>query len=87
MKENYFDTLKVRLFQAVDNVNRCADEKDCNRNHVNYGSATSIARVMVDFGHDVDLPVWDDGGFLRIPKIVIDGKVWIDYEKNQSKSE
>lgn len=83
MKENYFDTLKVRLFQAADAVNKCANEKDINRNHVNYGSASSIARVMVDFGHDVNIPVWDDNGVLRIPKIVIDGKIWIDFEKSE----
>lgn len=48
---------------------------------------------MRDFGHDVDLPVYDNDGFLRIAKIVIDGEVYIDFEatrkkiENQSKSE
>ena len=53
------------------------------RNHVNYGSASAIARIMTDFGHNVHIPVWDDNGFLRIPKIVIDGEVFIDFEKSE----
>jgi hypothetical protein len=50
---------------------------------VNYGSASAIARIMTDFGHNVHIPVWDDNGFLRIPKIVIDGEVFIDFEKSE----
>lgn len=83
MKDTYFDTLKVRLYTDASNVNHYADIKDVNRNHVNYGCAKTIAQVMIDFGHDVNLPVWDDGGFLRIPKIVIDGEVYINFEKSE----
>ena len=63
--------------------NQQANDGDRNRNHVNYGSASAIARIMTDFGHNVDIPVWDDNGFLRIPKIVIDGEVFIDFEKSE----
>lgn len=93
MKDTYFDNLKVRLFTDCSNVNDCEKQKDLERNRVNYGCAISWAQVMRDFGHDVDLPVYDNDGFLRIAKIVIDGEVYIDFEatrkknENQSKSE
>lgn len=93
MKDTYFDNLKVRLFTDCSNVNDCERQKDLERNRVNYGCAISWAQVMRDFGHDVDLPVYDNDGFLRIAKIVIDGEVYIDFEatrkkiENQSKSE
>lgn len=93
MKDTYFDNLKVRLFTDCSNVNNCEEQKDLERNRVNYGCVISWAQVMRDFGHDVDLPVCDNDGFLRITKIVIDGKVYIDFEatrkeiENQSKSE
>ena len=82
MYKNYFDELKVRLFESCDWCNKQANDGDRNRNHVNYGSASAIARIMTDFGHNVHIPVWDDNGFLRIPKIVIDGEVFIDFEKS-----
>jgi hypothetical protein len=81
MNDLYFNELKVRLFSAADNANRHADIKDVNRNHVNYGGAISWAQVMRDFGHKVDLPCYEDEGFLRIVKIIIDGEVFIDFEK------
>ena len=74
MYKNYFDELKVRLFESCDWCNKQANDGDRNRNHVNYGSASAIARIMTDFGHN---------GFLRIPKIVIDGEVFIDFEKSE----
>lgn len=93
MKDTYFDNLKVRLFTDCSNVNSYEEQKDIERNRVNYGCAISWAQVMRDFGHDVDLPVYDSDGFLRIAKIVIDGEVYVDFEatkkeiENQSKSE
>lgn len=83
MYKNYFDELKVRLFESCDWCNKQANDGDRNRNHVNYGSASAIARIMTDFGHNVHIPVWDDNGFLRIPKIVIGGEVFIDFEKSE----
>lgn len=93
MKDTYFDNLKVRLFTDCSNANNYEEQKDLERNRVNYGCAISWAQVMRDFGHDVDLPVYDSDGFLRIAKIVIDGEVYVDFEdtkkeiENQSKSE
>ena len=80
MKENYFDELKIRMYCAADNVNSQAIEKDINRNHVNYGSVTTLALIMRDFGHTTDIPVWeDDNGCLRIPYIEIDGQKFIEF--------
>ena len=66
--------MKVNLFQAAMNVNRQAEDKDANRNHVNYGRATAFASVLHDLGHEVEIACWEDEGFLKIPKITIDDK-------------
>lgn len=87
MKDTYFDNLKVRLFTDCSNVNSYEEQKDLERNRVNYGCAISWAQVMRDFGHDVDLPVYDSDGFLRIAKIVIDGEVYVDFEATKKEIE
>lgn len=84
MKDNYFDTLKVRIYQAANNANSQADTKDINRNHVNYGAVAELARIMRDFGHKTDIPVWeDDNGCLRIPYIEIDGSKYIEFDNGK----
>lgn len=83
MKDAYFDNVKVRLFTDCSNVNNYEEQKDLERNRVNYGCAISWAQVMRDFGHDVDLPVYDSDGFLRIAKIRRKLKIRV----NQNKSE
>ena len=72
MKNLYIEKLKVDLFTNSSNVNKYAKEKDNNRNHVNYGSATTIAKILMDFGCKVELPVWEDNGYLKIPFIRVD---------------
>ena len=73
MKNLYIESLKVRFFQDADRTNACADEKDINRNHTNYGGASAIAHVLTDFGCKVNLPVWEDNNkCLRIPFIQVD---------------
>lgn len=72
MKNLYIDKLKVDFYQNASNVNLCAEQKDVNRNHTNYGSATTIAMVLTDFGCNVKLPVWEDNGYLKIPYIQVD---------------
>lgn len=71
MQNIYIENLKVRFFQSALNVNDCADQKDINRNHVNYGRATTLAGILLDFGYDVKLPVWEDKGYLKIPFIQV----------------
>lgn len=79
MKDTYFDAIKTRIIMSCGYVNDCADGKDLNRNHVNYGCAITWASVLRDMGHDVDVPVWEDVGYLRIPKLKIDGEVIVEY--------
>lgn len=66
--------MKVDLFQAAMNVNRQAEDKDANRNRVNYGVVTTCAGVLRLLGIETEVAVWEDEGFLKIPKITIDGK-------------
>lgn len=83
--KNYFEEICCRLYMAVDRLNGQADDNDHERNHVNYGVATTWATVLREMGHEVDLPVWEDSQKnLRIPYIEIDGKKWIEFEKNKS---
>lgn len=83
MKNLYIENLKVRFFQNAGMTNSCADEMDINRNHVNYGAASTIAQVLIDFGCKVELPVWeDDNKCLRIPFIQVDN--WrIDFKNGK----
>lgn len=48
--------------------------------HVNYGSCTAWARVLDDMGHEVETPVYEKDGFLRIPYLKVDGKKIIEFE-------
>lgn len=80
MKELYFEEVKERLLISVIAVNDYADQKDKNRNRVNYGSAIAWSHILRDFGHSNGISVWEDGnGCLRIPRITIDGKVVAEF--------
>lgn len=84
MEKTYFETLKVRVYKAAMRTNDCADDKDKNRNHVNYGEATAWTQVMEDMGHKTDLPVWEDeNGCLRIPYVEIDGEKYIEFKNGK----
>ena len=72
MSNLYIENLKVKLFQRASNVNEYAGRKDNNRNRTNYGSASTLAGVLRDFGCEVNLPVWEDDGYLKIPFIQVD---------------
>ena len=69
------DKLTADLITGASAVNSLADKKDLERNHVNYGAVTTCANVLRHFGHKVDVPVWEDKGFLRIPKVVINDRI------------
>lgn len=71
---SYFEVLKERLLMDCYMVNDCAVEGDLNRNHVNYGCAINLARVIKDIGHTVDIPFVGYGDFVRIRYVVIDGQ-------------
>ena len=88
MKDRYFDTLKSRFIWYAGRVNDCADDKDINRSHVNYGHVTAVADVLEDFGHKTDIPVWeDDSGCLRIPYIMLDGEKLISFDNVPEREE
>ena len=72
MTNLYIDKLKVDLYRSASNVNDSAEQKDNSRNHTNYGSASTLATILVDFGCKVNLPVWEDKGYLKIPFIQVD---------------
>lgn len=69
------DALKTDLIKHVLWTNDYADMSDINRNHVNYGETTAYANVLRKFGVDVDITVYGEGEFLRIPELVIDARV------------
>lgn len=72
MNNLYIDKLKADFYRSASNVNDYAQQKDNNRNHTNYGSTSTIAAILTDFGCKVQLPVWEDNGYLKIPFIQVD---------------
>lgn len=72
MNNLYVEKLKVDFYKSASNVNDYAELMDNNRNHVNYGSASTLAAILADFGCKVNLPVWEDNGYLKIPFIQVD---------------
>lgn len=71
MNNPYIENLKVKFYQSASGANDSAEQKDINRNHVNYGSVTTLAGILSDFGCKVELPVWEDDGYLKIPFIQV----------------
>lgn len=72
--ETLFHKIKTKLIMHCANVNDNAVEKDMQRNRVNYGCATAYANILCELGHDVDVAVWEDDGYLKVPVIEFDGK-------------
>lgn len=78
--ENYYKEIEYRFMMAAALTNNNATCCDVNRNHVNYGSCTAWGRVLDDMGHEVETPVYEKNGFLRIPYLKVDGKKLIEFE-------
>ena len=76
----YYKKIEYRYLMSVCLVNNNATCGDINRNHVNYGSCTAWAGVLDDMGHEVETPVYEKNGFLRIPYLKVDGKKLIEFE-------
>ena len=76
MKETFFGTIKTAIITDAGCVNDCARSGDVNRNHVNYGCVIAYTRILRDMGHSVDVAVWEDNGFLKIPKITIGPEIY-----------
>ena len=83
MEETYFHAIKKRVIMAVTRLNDQAEEKDINRNHVNYREASALIQVIKDMGHEADLPVWEDEGCLKVPFIEIDKEKIMEFEKGK----
>ena len=78
--ERYIEKLKADFYGSVSNVNDYAERKEVNGNHVSFGSAITIAGILIDFGCEVKLPAWEDDGCLKIPFIQVDD--WrIEFDK------
>jgi hypothetical protein len=73
-EEMLIEKLTVDLIQAAGSVNSCADEKDLARNRVNYGVALNCRSILIFLKQDAALPCWEDNGFLRIEKVIVNGK-------------
>lgn len=50
------------------------EQRDLNRNRVNYGVMTQALRTLRALGYDTESAVWGDGDFLICEKITINGK-------------
>ena len=57
---SWFEDIKERVVWYANLVNKHADEKDINRNHVNYGITIAYESILSSMGHSVDVPVWED---------------------------
>jgi hypothetical protein len=68
------DKLTTNFILDALHVNDCADGKDANRNHVNYGCVTRCAHVLRLLGQEIEIACWEDNGYLRISKYTINGK-------------
>lgn len=76
----YYKKIEYRYLMSACLVKNNATCGDINRNHVNYGSCTAWAGVLDDMGHEVETPVYEKNGFLRIPYLKVDGKKLIEFE-------
>lgn len=70
---NLYEQLFFKLYNAVDWMMKNYEQKDSNRNRVNYGSATAYACILREMGHDVELRVYEKEGYLVTDKITIKG--------------
>ena len=71
-EENFFEKIKAEVIMAAGAVNDCADRKDVNRNHVNYGCLITWQTIARSMGHKTNTPVWEDeNGCLIIPYIEV----------------
>lgn len=73
-KNTIYNEIFMKMYQSVDWMVQAYNQKDNNRNHVNYGSATAYASLLQSMGHDVDLRVYGDDGYLLTNSIIVDGK-------------
>ena len=73
--ESLIAQLKAEVIFSSGAVNRYAERKDFLRNCVNFGYASHSADMLRRMDVPVRIDMWeDDEGFLRIEKLLLDGK-------------
>lgn len=75
MKENYFEEIRMRFIGTAIATNNNAIEKDVTSNLVYYGRCICWGQVLRDMGHEIEIPVQENDGVLKIPFLSIDGKI------------
>jgi hypothetical protein len=75
MENTMIESWKEKLIRSARWTNDNAKSQDTNRNHVNYGATTVYADILRDFGVSTDVSVYEENGFLMIPKILIGTKI------------
>lgn len=80
MAKKYFEIVKERFIMAAVGVNDCVRYEDMKRNRVNYGECITWGRVIEDVGHKVDVPVYEENGYLKIPRLRVDGETIAEFE-------
>ena len=73
-KNTMYEEIFLGMYQSIDFMVQAYNNKDNDRNHVNYGSATAYAKIMQSMGHEVDLRVYSKDGYLLTDYIVVDDK-------------
>ena len=73
-KGTMYEEIFLGMYRSVDWMVQAYNHKDTDRNHVNYGGATAFASVLRSMGHEVDLRVYNDDGYLLTNCIVVDGR-------------
>lgn len=71
--ETLAQIVKTHLLQAATRTMDHITYKDAYRNHINSGMVIGLALVLRELGYEVDEQSWQDGEYLKIEQIVIDG--------------
>lgn len=79
--EDYYKKIEYDFMMSAVAVNEYAKCGDAKRNRVNYGLCIAWTRLLDDMGHETEVPVYEENGFLRIPYLKVDGKEIIEFER------
>lgn len=80
-KNTMYNEIFLGMYRSIDWMVQAYNQKDNDRNHVNYGSATAFASILQSMGHEVDLRVYNEDGYLLTNHIVVDGKEFDFFHK------
>lgn len=80
-KNTMYEEIFCGLYQSIDWMVASYNNKDYERNHVNYGSATAYAKILISMGHKVSLKVYGKEGYLLTDSIEVDGTTYDFFHK------